>query len=173
MGAGRRRDSNSIHVPGTDELVRVVMAGHRWTRARGCTKCFRSRLAQSRQASDPVKVSRQVPAPAAGPHDTHADPRVTQCQRQLFVGRPAESARLIRWRSVRGVQYQCGGIQAVTLSGRRRAIRKDVAEVRITCLAQHFGPDHSEARVRAFRHTSLGKRSREARPSRTGVKLRI
>ena len=63
-------------------------------------------------------------------------------------------------------------VHAVTQAGRRGAVFKHVAQVRITQVARNLIPLHAERTVGAFDDIDLGDGPPEAGPTRAGIKFR-
>src|ERR1035441_9170652 len=68
-------------------------------------------------------------------------------------------------------EAQRGGVDAITLAGGRRAVGKQVAQVRVALAAQHLGALHEEAPVGFGADVLLRRRGGKTRPSRAGIEL--
>src|SRR5882724_622417 len=64
-----------------------------------------------------------------------------------------------------------GGVDAVTLTGRGRAILKDMAEMGITFARTNLRPLHAVGRIPLFHHFVLCNRLGETGPARTAVEF--
>src|SRR6201996_7739355 len=71
------------------------------------------------------------------------------------------------------IELQRRRIDAVTQSGRPRAVLEHMAEMTIAARAQHFGADHAVAHVAFLVDTAFGCRLGEARPAAAGIELGI
>src|ERR1017187_9263594 len=64
-----------------------------------------------------------------------------------------------------------GGVDAIALAGGRRAVGKQVAQMRVALAAQHLGALHEETPVGFGAHVLVRCRRGKARPSRAGIEL--
>src|SRR6185436_8829203 len=79
-----------------------------------------------------------------------------QVRQAIAIGREAERYR----------------IQAVTFAGRRRAVRKHVAEMAAAARADDFGANHAVTGIADFAHVPGIERREKARPTGARVELR-
>src|SRR5690606_35899907 len=89
----------------------------------------------------------------------------------LLPGQPADESRLLDL--LLGLELQRSRIDAVTQSGRFRAIRKDVPQVGIAARAQSFGPAHAVAGIQRLFDAVIGQRLVEAWPATAGLVLGV
>src|ERR1017187_3540914 len=64
-----------------------------------------------------------------------------------------------------------GGVDAIALAGGRRAVGKQVAQMRVALAAQHLGALHEEALVGFGGDVLFRRRRGKARPSRAGIEF--
>src|SRR5438309_10697835 len=83
-------------------------------------------------------------------------------------GRLSQSGKLIVFH-----EAQRFGVDAVALAGGARAVRKDVAQVRLTACAEDFAPHHAVAPIDGGDDILLGHGLKEAGPACAGIELRV
>ena len=70
------------------------------------------------------------------------------------------------------IEFQSGGVYAISQAGGARAVREDVAQVGAAGITHHFGPAHSVAVVVFGFHVFFGDGFVEAGPSAAGIEFR-
>src|SRR5690349_7487745 len=93
----------------------------------------------------------------------------------LFVSQAALASQIAEQslRLFSFVQLECGGVHAVTQTGRSRAVFKHVTKVRVAATADHGNPAHSETAIVETGNVLLSNRLPEAGPAGAGLELRF